>query len=168
MVYSNFTNSKFRVLVKAIAFLLIISLSSCMTVENRNYTPDEFRLEEFNEDLEIKNISTNTDTVFYKTNNDDIAYCRNYKDIGDIFLMSRIDSIIKNSEASNSFEMKKTNRVFKMGDIRNIGTSKSKINVLPTLVVGLVITAVLAAFVMTLALREMFSGMEKTITKMVK
>jgi hypothetical protein len=150
MIYRKLTNRKFKPLINSLILLLVTSLNACMTVETKYYTPDEFRTTEDPENLDIKKIYTNNDSTVTIPDSKDITYHKNYKELGDIFIINSIDSILKKNTSANPYVLKSTNTIMKLKDIRSLRTDKTKVDVVPTILFATGIVAVIAIISMIL------------------
>jgi hypothetical protein len=154
MIYRNLTNRKFKPLINSLILLLITSLNACMTVETKYYTSEEFRITEDTEDLDIKMLYTKSDSTVTIPDSRDITYYKNYKELGDIFIIRSIDSILKKNTAPKSYKIRNT--IMKLTDISSLKADKLKINVVPTIFIGAGIVAVISVIVGFLSFRYHF------------
>jgi hypothetical protein len=142
MIYRTITKSKYTPVIKAFILLLIASLNSCMTYETKYLSPDEFRIAEDTSHVELQQIYTNSDSVITPSDYKTIEYHPNYKNFGDVFLISTIDTILQKNTAAKSYVVKYNGSLLKLKDINKLKVEKSELDVTTTLLLSAGIIAV--------------------------
>ena len=165
MIYRKITKSKYTPVIKAFILLLIASLNSCMTYETKYLSPDEFRIAEDTSHVELQQIYTNSDSVITPSDYKTIEYRPNYKNLGDVFLISTIDTVLQKNTAAKSYVVKHANSILKLKDINKLKVEKSELDVANTLLLSAGIIAVSIPIILTLVFLSTFKGFGESILR---
>ena len=152
MLYSKIISTKYSSCFKLLSLILIasliITLTSCETVNVNNYTPDKF--EKLEEPSEYTVIELATKDTTLNTSSCEVKYFKGNAETPSLFKFEKIDSILAKDISSKAFRFQKKEYEIMLSDLKNIKTRDVEFNWGKTLMwSGIVIGVVLVFAVLS-------------------
>lgn len=128
MLYNKFLNTEYTPLIKALTLSVIaafsLTLNSCATYYQRNYTPEQFETYEYARNGEILELKTKDSVINAKMYG--LRYVEKTKTISSHFMLEKIDSVLAKDSKLKSYRIKKNVSELKLSDVSIITMEQSK------------------------------------------